>query len=166
MALCRAISQYGGLDHVIDGLPLKLLIADRSTALVPVLLQDERQPIGLHDSPLLTGVLELSEAQWERCMPLRKTTSASNDESPDDVHLLGYATSACMARDISVKQRTAERRMCRIVDVLGTRTRSRPVSKSHTVVCSNRCGPRLYHAVIYSSDGLGMSQRDAARSRS
>ncbi|MFB6900268.1 TrmB family transcriptional regulator [Streptomyces hydrogenans] len=123
----RVLNRRGEKARVVDGLPLKLLIADRTTALVPFVLADERQTLVLKASPLLDGLLALFESQWERGTPLWGSGRAAEDISEEDVRLLGFAaaghTDEIIARRLGVNRRTVERRMRRLMDRLGARTR-------------------------------------------
>ncbi|MGW4898242.1 helix-turn-helix domain-containing protein [Kitasatospora sp. NPDC004240] len=127
LALARRLTQRGERARVVDGLPMKLLIADRTTALVPFVLDGERQTVVLRSSPLLDGLIALFEAQWERGTPLWGSGRPADELSPEDVQLLGYAaagyTDEIIARKVGVNKRTVERRMRRLMDALGARTR-------------------------------------------
>ncbi|MFB8047156.1 TrmB family transcriptional regulator [Streptomyces hydrogenans] len=127
LELARTLSRQGEKARVVDGLPLKLLIADRTTALVPFVLADERQTLVLKASPLLDGLLALFEAQWERGTPLWGSGRAADEISEGDIQLLGFAaaghTDEIIARHLGVNRRTVERRMRRLMDRLGARTR-------------------------------------------
>ncbi|MGV9270806.1 helix-turn-helix domain-containing protein [Kitasatospora sp. NPDC003701] len=127
VALARRLTQRGERARVVDGLPMKLLIADRSTALVPFVLAGERQTVVLRSSPLLDGLIALFESLWERGTPLWGKGRAADELSAQDVQLLGYAaagyTDEIIARKVGVNKRTIERRMRRLMDALGARTR-------------------------------------------
>ncbi|MFG2819964.1 helix-turn-helix domain-containing protein [Kitasatospora sp. NPDC048365] len=127
LATARRLSRHGEQGRVVDDLPLKMMIVDRSTALVPFVLEEERQTLVLRSSPLLDGLVALFEAVWQRAMPLWSPGKASNELSEEDVQLLGFAaagwTDEIIARRLGVNQRTVERRMRRLMDSLGARTR-------------------------------------------
>ncbi|MFD5390941.1 helix-turn-helix domain-containing protein [Streptomyces sp. NPDC127074] len=128
VAVARELARHGEQARVLDGVPLKLLITDRANALVPYVLSEERQTVALGPSPLLDGLLTLFEFLWERSTPLWSTEPApQSDLKEEDVTLLGFAaagyTDEVIARKVGVNKRTIERRMRRIMDVLGARTR-------------------------------------------
>ncbi|MEK2495039.1 helix-turn-helix domain-containing protein [Kitasatospora purpeofusca] len=127
LALARRLTQHGESARVVEELPMKLLIADRRIALVPVVLEGERQTVVLRASPLLEGLLALFEAQWDRGTPLWGRGRPAAELGEEDIQLLGYAaagwTDEIIARRIGVNKRTVERRMRRLMDSLGARTR-------------------------------------------
>ncbi|MFC9328913.1 helix-turn-helix domain-containing protein [Kitasatospora sp. NPDC057015] len=127
LALARSLTRQGEKARVVDGLPMKLLIADRSTALVPFVLSEERQTLVLKASPLLDGLIALFEAQWRTATPLWGAGARADAISEADAQLLGFAaagdTDEIIARKIGVNKRTVERRMRRLMDQLGARTR-------------------------------------------
>ncbi|MFE0463971.1 helix-turn-helix domain-containing protein [Kitasatospora sp. NPDC058965] len=127
LALARRLTQGGELARVVERLPMKLLIVDGSTALVPFALEGERQTVVLTASPLLDGLVALFEAQWQLGAPLWGPGRPSSELSQQDVELLGFAaaghTDEVIARKLGVNPRTVERRMRRLMDALGARTR-------------------------------------------
>ncbi|MFE0648399.1 helix-turn-helix domain-containing protein [Streptomyces sp. NPDC059534] len=127
MELAQRLNRHGETARVVDALPMKLLIADRRIALVPVVLEGERQTVVLRESPLLAGLLALFDAQWDRGAPLWSQGGSADGIGDDDVRLLAYAaagwTDEIIARKLGVNKRTVERRMRRLMDALGARTR-------------------------------------------
>ncbi|QKW08126.1 helix-turn-helix transcriptional regulator [Streptomyces sp. NA04227] len=128
--LARELAAHGEVARVLDGVPLKALIADGAVALVPVVLHEDRHTVVLHSSPLLDGMKTLFELLWQRATPLWPTGGARDghgDLSDFDRLLLGYAAIGCTdqatARKTGLNQRTIERHMRRIMDTLGARTR-------------------------------------------
>ncbi|MEV6012242.1 helix-turn-helix domain-containing protein [Streptomyces sp. NPDC051976] len=127
LALARLLAQHGEQARVYDGLPLKLLVTDRSTALVPITLSEDRQSLALTRSPLLDALLALFEFLWERATPLWSERSASAELTDEDAQLLGFAaagyTDLAISRKLGVNKRTIERRMSRLMTLLGARSR-------------------------------------------
>ncbi|MFG2819956.1 helix-turn-helix domain-containing protein [Kitasatospora sp. NPDC048365] len=126
-ATARRLGRSGERARVVDGLPMKLVVVDRRTALVPFVLGEEPQTVVLRDSPLLAGLLALFEAQWEAGAPLWSAGPPSDGLSEEDLQLLGFAaagyTDELIAGKLGVNKRTVERRMRRLMDSLGARTR-------------------------------------------
>ncbi|MGW2542175.1 helix-turn-helix domain-containing protein [Kitasatospora sp. NPDC001574] len=122
----RVLAEHGERARVVDGVPLKMLITDRSSGLVPFVLAGQRQSVVLDRSPLLDGLVALFEALWERGTPLWSTRAAGGLDASDE-QMLGFAaagyTDESIARRTGLSKRTVERRMRHLMDVLGARTR-------------------------------------------
>jgi DNA-binding CsgD family transcriptional regulator len=131
LAQCRELAGLGEESRVLADVPLKLVIADRRAALVPVAQSAEgevREVMEVHASPLLDGVLALYELLWQRSVPLWPGAGGGERElSYEDERLLALSASGltdqAIARRLGVAQRTVERRMRRIMNLLGARTR-------------------------------------------
>ncbi|MFB7340446.1 helix-turn-helix domain-containing protein [Streptomyces hydrogenans] len=122
LALVRA----GEQARVYDGVPLKLLVTDRSAGLVPFAVSGVRRSVVLDASPLLDALVALFELVWERAAPLWASTPPGVVD-PVNERLLGYAaagyTDESIARLTGLSKRTVERRMRQMMDRLGARTR-------------------------------------------
>ncbi|MGW4652232.1 helix-turn-helix domain-containing protein [Kitasatospora sp. NPDC004289] len=116
----------GERARVLSGVPLKMLITDRSAGLVPFAVSGVRRSVVLDQSPLLEGLVALFESVWERAVPLWPGRSAGGID-PTDERLLGFAaagyTDESIARMTGMSKRTVERRMRQMMDGLGARTR-------------------------------------------
>ncbi len=127
----RSLAISGEQARVLPDLPMKLVIADRRIGLVP---QDDggSQAVLLGSSPLLTGLIILFDMLWERATPLWPGTACADDGgtgplTSDEQRLLALLaaglTDRAIARKLGVAQRTVERRVRRMMDKLGARTR-------------------------------------------
>ncbi|MFE5794981.1 helix-turn-helix domain-containing protein [Streptomyces sp. NPDC056503] len=120
-----ALARAGEQARVYDGVPLKLLVTDGSTGLVPFAVSGVRRSVVLDASPLLDALVVLFELVWERSAPL--WASAPTGVDPVNERLLGFAaagyTDESIARMTGLSKRTVERRMRQIMDRLGARTR-------------------------------------------
>ncbi|MFB8239965.1 winged helix-turn-helix transcriptional regulator [Kitasatospora purpeofusca] len=120
------LARAGERARVVDGVPLKLLITDRSSGLLPLGSGEPRESVALEPSPLLDGLLALFESLWARGTPL---WSSPKEAGLDTVgrRMLGYAIAGCtdaaIARRTGLSKRTVERRMRALMDALGARTR-------------------------------------------
>ncbi|MFI6285535.1 helix-turn-helix domain-containing protein [Streptomyces sp. NPDC051018] len=131
LARCRELSRLGEDGRVLADVPLKLVVVDRRVALVPVAESAEgevREVMVLGASPLLDGLLVLYELLWQRAVPLWPGAGGAERElSYEDERLLALSASGltdqAIARRLGVAQRTVERRMRRIMNLLGARTR-------------------------------------------
>jgi DNA-binding CsgD family transcriptional regulator/predicted DNA-binding transcriptional regulator len=113
-------------------LPIKMLAADRSVALLP-LAQHDTTPIGVlvRESAVLDGVLALFEYVWATAIPLHlydgngdARTSTLSDEDRELLSLLlaGMSDEAiAMHRSMSV--RTVQRKVHALMDVANVQTR-------------------------------------------
>ncbi|MFD7416788.1 winged helix-turn-helix transcriptional regulator [Kitasatospora purpeofusca] len=136
----------GERARVVNGVPLKMLITDRSSGLLPLGSGDPREggsheggprdggprgggpreSVALEPSPLLDGLLALFESLWAQGTPL---WSSPREAGLDTVgrRMLGYAIAGCtdaaIARRTGLSKRTVERRMRALMDALGARTR-------------------------------------------
>ena len=129
----RALADSGEESRVLASVPMKLVIADRSVGLI-LRQPAEDETVLLHNSALLDGLVTLFGLLWAQAAPLwSPSQDPGRDDgeaallSADETHLLGLAaaglTDHAVARRLGVAQRTVERRMRRIMDRLGARTR-------------------------------------------
>ncbi|MFB7620267.1 helix-turn-helix domain-containing protein [Kitasatospora sp. NPDC056181] len=120
------LARAGEQARVVNGVPLKMLITDRSSGLLPLVFSEPRESVVLEPSPLLDGLLALFECLWEHGTPL---WSLPRQEGLDTAsrRMLGYAaagyTDDAIARRTGLGKRTVERRMRSLMDALGARTR-------------------------------------------
>ncbi|MFB8047157.1 helix-turn-helix domain-containing protein [Streptomyces hydrogenans] len=120
-----ALTRAGEQARVYDGVPLKMLLTDRSAGLVPFMVSGVRRSVVLDETPLLHALVSLFELVWERAAPLWSTTPTGID--PVNQRLLGLAaaghTDESIAQMAGLSKRTVERRMRQMMDRLGARTR-------------------------------------------
>jgi hypothetical protein len=108
----------GGQARKLAGVPMRLVIADRKVALVPPAAPGDAAVL-LGPSALLDGLVAMFDTLWEHAYsPLR---------DPTDQQLLALLaaglTDQAIARRLGVALRTVERRVRRMMDGLGARTR-------------------------------------------
>ncbi len=120
----RQLATAGEQARVCSSVPIKLTIADRRIGLVP----HGQQIMCVHSSFLLDGLVSLFETLWTQAAPLWSNgRHAAEVLSDDDQQLLALLASGltdqAIARKIGVAQRTVERRVRRLMDGLGARTR-------------------------------------------
>ncbi|MER6916543.1 helix-turn-helix domain-containing protein [Streptomyces sp. NPDC000594] len=129
---CRELARLGAESRVIAEAPLTLVVADRRTALVPTGGEGDGEVIVLQVPALLEGLVSLYESLWQRSVPLWPrggygAPAGAAGLTGDEEHLLALSASGltdrAIARRLGVAQRTVERRMRRIMDTLGARTR-------------------------------------------
>ncbi|HEY5835208.1 helix-turn-helix domain-containing protein [Streptomyces sp.] len=121
--------------RVVDRVPTKLVVADRTLAMVP-LTRRLAQPAALvvHASGLLESLMGLFEEVWRQAMPLRLDGAAGtfiedDPEQPDATDLqilsllLAGLTDASAAKQLDLGLRTVQRRVKRLMEIAGVTTR-------------------------------------------
>ncbi|WP_406452857.1 helix-turn-helix transcriptional regulator [Streptomyces sp. NBC_01622] len=119
--------------RVVDRAPTKLVVADRTLALVP-LTSHSAEPAALvvHASGLLELLCGLFESVWRDAHPLRLGASGAAEQEPDgpdgtDLEvlslLLAGLTDASVAKQLDLGLRTVQRRVKRLMELTGVTTR-------------------------------------------
>ncbi|PZH14982.1 hypothetical protein C1I97_09280 [Streptomyces sp. NTH33] len=119
--------------RVRDTVPTKLVIADRTLAMVP-LTSHTAEPTALvvHASGLLELLYGLFESVWRDALPLRLGAAGVVEEAPDgpdatDLEvlslLLAGLTDASVAKQLDLGLRTVQRRVKRLMELTGVTTR-------------------------------------------
>jgi sugar-specific transcriptional regulator TrmB/DNA-binding CsgD family transcriptional regulator len=137
----RQLAASGEEARVLAGVPMKLVIADRKIGLTPHEQHSPDEPaesaVLVRSSSLLDGLVTLFETLWEQATPLwphyrwpalrDSSSDASDGLSTRDQQLLALLaaglTDQAIARKLGVALRTVERRVRRMMDGLGARTR-------------------------------------------
>jgi len=117
--------------RVVDAVPVKMMVVDGETALLPLLNDqpDEPASILVHRSGLLAILIAYFEAEWARAYPLR-TDPAGNvgelhPEALDDLDrqvlalLLSGLTDQALASQLEMSLRTLHRRIRQLMDKAG-----------------------------------------------
>jgi sugar-specific transcriptional regulator TrmB/DNA-binding CsgD family transcriptional regulator len=137
-----AESVRGGEEaRTLPTLPVRLAIADRSTAICPLVPDDDRgigEPTAalIRRSELLDALLALFESHWSRATPIQRDGGAGDPAggSPDDVlddserFLLALFVAGLpdksIASQLGVSRRTVQRRLDRLMALAGMDTRT------------------------------------------
>lgn len=131
----RELTAAGEQARTIDGLPMKLVVANRRLGLIPLDPEDpEEGAVVVHSSALLTAITMLFDTLWERATPVRVegtelvTTEASRRASDElDDHIISLLASGLQDQAIShqlgVGRRTVQRHVGKLMDALGAATR-------------------------------------------
>ena len=119
--------------RIAESLPIKLVLADRSLALVPLRPNAAEGAVVVHASMLLDALVALFDACWERAIPVRLRPSPDSpaDESAQvtdlDVKILSLLltgmTDEAVAKQLDLSARTIQRRIRQLMDLAGARTR-------------------------------------------
>ncbi|TCC19533.1 helix-turn-helix transcriptional regulator [Kribbella speibonae] len=116
-------ARSSGCCRMLRDVPLKLVVVDRRTALLPT---GPDVVVELGPSSLLDALLRLFDLLWRQASPLTPSVS-EGPLSTEDQQLLSLAaaglTDQAIARRLGVAQRTVERRMQRILKALDATTR-------------------------------------------
>ncbi|RZT15353.1 regulatory LuxR family protein [Kribbella sp. VKM Ac-2569] len=116
-------ARSSGCCRMLRDVPLKLVVVDRRTALLPT---GPDVVVELGPSSLLDALLCLFDLLWRQASPLTPSVS-EGPLTADDQQLLSLAaaglTDQAIARRLGVAQRTVERRMQRILKALDATTR-------------------------------------------
>ncbi len=123
----------GELVRVTERVPTRLVIADRSLAMVPLTARGaEPTVLMVHASGLLESLVGLFEAAWREAMPLRLGATGAPEESggvPDTTDLeiltllLAGMTDASVAKHLELGLRTVQRRVKGLMELAGVTTR-------------------------------------------
>lgn len=123
----------GEQARVFPGLPLKLVIADSNRALIAVPNSDAGDVLALliHPSMLLSALIELFASFWRMAVPVRAggpdDAEAAREPTVATRRLLallsGGLTDEAIARELGISERTVLRRISRLQEQLGARTR-------------------------------------------
>ena len=120
----------GVQGRVMEGVPLKLAVADRSMGMIPLREADAVRGMSalvIRPSVLLDSLVELFEALWQRAVPLRLDAGKVPEVDPaivEVVRLLASGmTDAGIARQWRTSERTVRRRVAEAMQVLGATSR-------------------------------------------
>jgi hypothetical protein len=123
----------GEVVRVLPRMPLKMLIADRRLALVPLTLEQARDvALVLRSSLLLDALCELFEVMWDRGSPfgtasveIRRQQKVRRPVAGDTlVSLLAAGMNdKSIAQEFGVSPRTLERRVLELLRTLDAKTR-------------------------------------------
>ncbi|MFE1443721.1 helix-turn-helix transcriptional regulator [Streptomyces sp. NPDC058739] len=119
--------------RVVDRVPTKLVVVDRTLALVP-LASHTAEPTALvvHASGLLELLSALFESVWRDALPLRIGAAGVGEETPDgpdatDLEILSLLlaglTDASVAKQLDLGLRTVQRRVKHLMELAGATTR-------------------------------------------
>jgi DNA-binding NarL/FixJ family response regulator len=115
--------------RVLKGVPLKLMIADARTAIVP-LSQEESGIDGIvvmQASPLIVAMTTLFDNLWRVATPVGSTAEGRNMVPGEQLllELLSAGlTDQAIGHQLGVSARTVQRRIRRLLDVTGARSRT------------------------------------------
>ena len=125
-------SAQGEHSRVLPTLPIKMLMADKQMAAVPISSSPHVVDAAyvIHPSALLDALVTLFEGEWVRAVPLAKVIGHDQPEQTDDAEtgtlltlLAAGQTDAGIARALVWSPRTTQRRVQRLMQNLNATTR-------------------------------------------
>lgn len=128
----RLYSDAGEQARVLGKVPVKLVIVDRSAALVALRTDGARPPgavVQIHRGPLLDALIALFELAWASALPLdpRLSDTGRNELSGAEIQLLilllSGLTDDAIARQLDIGTRTVNRRIRGLMDLAGASSR-------------------------------------------
>jgi len=126
----RWLSERGGQVRTVPSLPLRMLIADRSVALLPIDPEDTRAGAVVMQAPgVVTALLVLFDLVWDQATPFgaERPNSSEDEPVPQEITLLKLLaqghTDEVAARKLGLSLRTTRRLMASITAKLGARSR-------------------------------------------
>ncbi|MFI6785407.1 LuxR C-terminal-related transcriptional regulator [Micromonospora sp. NPDC050276] len=132
LAAVRAAVAAGEQARVFPELPLKMMLtdSDRGLVILPRGSGEDTDALLVHRSRLLDGLSELFEVFWRLGAPIHATTDAAQPDAEPTAatqRLLALLTAGltdeAIARDLGVSNRTVHRRVSRLQELLGARSR-------------------------------------------
>jgi sugar-specific transcriptional regulator TrmB/DNA-binding CsgD family transcriptional regulator len=136
----HAYVKAGEVAHVSPELPMKLAIADRRLAIMPLIVNapthnapsQVESAVVVHQSSLLDALATLFAAFWDRSLPLSFSAEAGKElgteEDDEERELLlslltAGLTDEAIAHQLGISIRTVRRRVRHLMDQLGVITR-------------------------------------------
>ncbi|MFB7368388.1 helix-turn-helix domain-containing protein [Streptomyces sp. NPDC056222] len=129
----RLYADAGEQARVLGKVPVKLVIVDRSAALVALRTDGGRSPgvvVQIHQGPLLDALIALFELAWASALPLEprlSRTRGRSDLSGAEIQLLilllSGLTDDAIARQLDIGKRTVNRRIRGLMDLAGASSR-------------------------------------------
>ncbi|MFN2467234.1 MAG: helix-turn-helix domain-containing protein [Gaiellaceae bacterium] len=135
LEILAELTEAGEEARMLDQVPIKLVIADRRLAIIPLRLDEPgvEDALLVHPSPLLEALVVLFETLWERAAPLRFgsqrdiAVGGRADWTTADRQLLALLSAGfqdkAIAHQLGVGFRTVQRQVKYLMDGLGATTR-------------------------------------------
>jgi len=125
----RSMAERGEQARVLPQVPVKLLIVDGTTAILPLAGGGPSRPgqaraVVVTDSALTSALQVLFDQLWGQATPLQLTESAGTDPVTTLINLLASGMKdEAIARQLGVSGRTLRRRIAEVQEQLGATSR-------------------------------------------
>lgn len=128
VARLTAMAEHGEQARVLPHVPVKLLIVDGTTAILPLAPDGPSRPearaVVVTDSALTSALQVLFDQLWNQSVPLRLSGSDRLDPARRLVNLLATGMKdEAIARQLGISGRTLRRRIAQIQEQLGASSR-------------------------------------------
>ncbi|MFC8920955.1 LuxR C-terminal-related transcriptional regulator [Streptomyces sp. NPDC047821] len=131
VAYANWLAGKGGQVRTVPSLPIRMLIMDRTTALIPVTRDDSSTgAVVLRGDGILAALCGLFEATWERAVPLDSSKVQARDDRglvPTEAEVLRLLakghTDEFIAKRVGVSSRTIRRVAAELMEKLEARSR-------------------------------------------
>lgn len=128
----RASLEAGQEIRVVDEVPVKMMIVDGQTALLPLHSSDSPPSVLVHRSGLLSVLIAFFELEWARAFPLGRAASSVTETHPADLDeldeqvlalLLSGLTDQAVGNQLGMSLRTVHRRIRQLMVKAGVESR-------------------------------------------
>lgn len=121
-------AKAGETSRMHPAVPMKLVVSDRSHAVLPLSLKEPgNSALVVHGSALLEALVGLFWLLWDQAVPVAPGDGADQADAPIDPRLMTMLAAGlkddAIARQFSVSSRTIGRRVAELMDTIGARTR-------------------------------------------
>lgn len=128
VARLQSMAERGEQSRVLPQVPVKLLIVDGTTAMLPLAdgpsTPGQARAVVVTDSALTSALQVLFDQLWGQATPLRLTGSATADPATTLINLLASGMKdEAIARQLGVSGRTLRRRIAQVQEELGATSR-------------------------------------------
>ncbi|MGW0808745.1 helix-turn-helix transcriptional regulator [Nonomuraea sp. NPDC002799] len=130
LRLAQESAAAGELARISPDVPMKLAIADRRSAILPLSTDASAHAdsaVIVHSSTLLDALITLFEVLWRSALPLPTGSSSDGPGDLPDPELITLLAAGlkdeAVARQLGVSLRTVHRRVSELMERLGARTR-------------------------------------------
>ncbi|MEU3771951.1 LuxR C-terminal-related transcriptional regulator [Streptomyces sp. NPDC032472] len=129
VAYAEWLAAHGGAVRTVPSLPVRMVIVDRETAVIPVRAEDARQAaVVLTGQGTLTALCALFDSTWESAAELGAVQKRDDSGlSPQEREVLAFLyrgmTDDAIAKRLGVSPRTARRTANDMMERLGARSR-------------------------------------------